>query len=55
MPVIPCRKDGRPGFKYGKTGTCYTYITNNKNSRERAREKAEKQGAAIEISKKSKK
>lgn len=47
MPVMPCRKDGKPGLKWGKTGTCYTYTANDPASREQARRKAERQGRAI--------
>lgn len=52
MPVMRCRKNGKPGYKYGETGTCYTYTAKNKRSRESAKNKAKKQGQAIEISKK---
>lgn len=51
MPVQPCQKDGKPGFKYGPQGTCYTYEQNNTQSRVAARQKAEEQGRAIEASK----
>lgn len=42
MPIKPCTKDGKSGFKYGDGGHCYTGPG--------AREKAAKQGRAIEIS-----
>jgi hypothetical protein len=51
MPVMPCRSRGRPGFKYGSSGKCYTYKENNTQSRVAARNRAEKQGRAIAISK----
>lgn len=42
MPTQPCKTDGKPGFRFGKTGKCFTGPG--------AREKANKQGAAIKIS-----
>lgn len=45
MPIKKCQKDGKSGYKYGDSGTCYTGPG--------AREKAAKQGRAIEISKHS--
>lgn len=47
MPVQRCQKDGKPGFRYGKSGTCYTYTAGDEDSRNRARAEAEKQGRAI--------
>jgi len=48
MPIQQCRKNGRPGYKYGDTGTCYPYTPNDDASRKRAFEKARRQGLAIE-------
>lgn len=48
MPVKECQSDGKPGFKYGDTGKCYTYTEGDDESKERAREKAKRQGRAIE-------
>ena len=42
MPLQKCTKDGKSGWKYGDSGTCYTGNG--------AREKARKQGVAIKIS-----
>lgn len=42
MPVKKCSKGGKSGSKYGDSGKCYT----GKDSKE----KAKKQGQAIEIS-----
>ena len=42
MPVIPCTRDGKPGYKYGADGYCYTGAD--------ALKKAQTQGRAIEIS-----
>lgn len=45
MPILQCLKDGKLGWKYGKNNpTCFTGPG--------AREKARKQGIAIELSKK---
>ena len=43
MPLMRCTKDGESGWKFGESGHCYTG--------EGAKEKAAKQGQAIEISK----
>lgn len=43
MPVMRCQKNGKPGYKWGKTGTCYTGRG--------AKAKARRQGRAIEASK----
>jgi len=51
MPVKRCSKNGKPGYKWGDSGVCYTYTSGNKNSRERAKKKALKQGRAVEASK----
>lgn len=45
MPIQSCIKDGKPGFRWGKTGKCYTY--SNEVSRKAAISKAQKQGRAI--------
>ncbi len=47
MPVQNCRKDGKPGKRWGIHGKCYTYTPNDKASRLSAIGKALKQGAAI--------
>lgn len=47
MPVKRCIKNGKPGYKWGDNGYCYT----GPNSKS----KAEKQGRAIEASKNSNK
>ena len=44
-------KGGKPCFKWGDAGKCYPYTAGDKNSRERAKNKAMKQGRAIERSK----
>ena len=47
MPIKKCRSNGKPGYKYGDQGKCYTYTTGNKTSREKAKKKAGEQGRAI--------
>jgi len=47
MPIMSCTKGGKRGYKYGATGTCYVGPM--------AKEKAQKQAAAIEASRARKK
>ena len=47
MPIQSCTKDGKPGFRWGKTGKCYIYIPGNEKSRKEAIAKAQKQARAI--------
>lgn len=51
MPIMACRTDDKPGYKYGENGHCYTYAVGNERSRKAAKRKAMLQGAAIEASK----
>lgn len=51
MPVKKCSFEGRPGYKYGDEGKCYTYTPGDKASRQQAKARAEKQGRAIEANK----
>jgi len=46
MPVRRCQSDGKPGFKWGDSGKCYTYTEGDQASRDRARAAAERQGRA---------
>jgi hypothetical protein len=46
MPVMPCQLNGKPGFKWGKSGKCYTY--SSEQGKKTARDKAAKQGRAVE-------
>ena len=39
MPIQKCQKNGKSGFKYGKSGKCYTGTD--------AKKKAIKQGLAV--------
>jgi len=50
MPIMSCRRDGLPGFKWGESGHCYTYKPGSKSSKERARQKALRQMRAIKHS-----
>ena len=47
MPVKNCEENGKPGFKYGDSGKCYTYDTNNEGSKRNAKKQAIIQGIAI--------
>lgn len=47
MPVQRCRRDGRPGYRWGEQGTCHTYDPDDKTSREKARMRAARQGRAV--------
>jgi hypothetical protein len=50
MPVKACSEDGKPEFKYGDAGACYTYEEGNEASRNTAKQKAVIQGYAIQKS-----
>lgn len=47
MPLMRCTGEGKPGWKYGESGKCYTYEPGNKASALRAKKKAIRQGLAI--------
>lgn len=51
MPLQKCQLNGKIGYKWGKQGKCYTYTPGDKESRERAKEKAKRQGRAVEANK----
>lgn len=46
MPVGKCSDNGKPGFRFGDSGKCYTYTEGDKAGMERAREKARDQERA---------
>ncbi len=46
-PVQPCTENGKPGFRWGKEGKCYTYEPGDKAGMAAAKKKAALQGAAI--------
>jgi hypothetical protein len=48
MPIQACKANGKPGYKYGEEGKCFTYKTGSKTSRKRAKQQAINQGLAIE-------
>jgi len=47
MPVKTCSEGGKPGYKYGNRGKCYTYTPGDETSRKTAKLKAIKQGIVI--------
>lgn len=47
MPLMACRENGKPGYKWGESGKCYTYTPNDPVSRTQARNKALAQMRAI--------
>ena len=47
MPVQSCNQNGKPGYKYGESGACYTYSPGDEAGRKKAKQKAYIQGAAI--------
>jgi hypothetical protein len=47
MPVQRCTEEGKPGYRWGKSGKCYTYSPRNEAARKRAKQKAYLQAAAI--------
>lgn len=46
MPVYSCYENGRPGYRWGENGKCYTYQPGDERSRRRAKQRAEAQGRA---------
>jgi len=50
MPRQTCQVKGKPGYKFGENGTCYTYTSGDAASRKRAQARADKQGRAIKAS-----
>jgi hypothetical protein len=46
MPVKKCEDDGKPGWKWGDQGKCYTYTAGSEASSAAAKAKAIKQGLA---------
>jgi len=47
MPIKKVTKDGKTGYQFGDLGKIYFYKPNDKESREKAKKKAEKQERAI--------
>lgn len=46
MPIKRCTSNGKPGYKWGDQGKCYTYTKGDEKSRKAAKEKAIKQALA---------
>ena len=53
MPVKQCFRDGKPGYKYGDSGHCYTYSPGDSSGKSTAKSKAKAQGRAIEANRKT--
>ena len=47
MPLKRCSSDERPGWKWGDSGKCYTYIRGDAQSESQAKSKALRQGRAM--------
>jgi hypothetical protein len=47
MPVMKCTDKGKPGYKFGESGKCYTYTPGNSREEQEAKRKAVLQGVAI--------
>ena len=47
MPVNSCSDNGKPGYKWGDAGKCYTYTPGSEASKASAKKKALAQGIAI--------
>jgi hypothetical protein len=52
MPIRTCQLNGKPGYKWGQAGTCYTYKKGNRASEAEALSKAKLQGRAVEARRK---
>ncbi len=48
MPIANCQEGGKPGYKYGESGKCYTYTAGNEAGKMAARKAAIRQGMATE-------
>lgn len=46
MPVQPCSSGGKPGYRFGESGKCYTYTPGDAASRKRAKDSATAQERA---------
>lgn len=47
MPLKRCNEDGKPGWKWGDRGKCYTYPPGDPKAEKEAKSKAVKQAFAI--------
>lgn len=50
MPVQPCNSNGKPGYRFGESGFCYTYTAGNESSEKKAKAKARLQEIAARAS-----
>jgi hypothetical protein len=50
MPVEGCKSEGKPGYRWGKEGKCYTYESGDESGRRKAKQRAIIQGEAIQKS-----
>ena len=46
MPIISCELDGKPGYKWGQSGKCYTFTPGDVDDMKSARSMASAQGTA---------
>jgi len=46
MPVQSCSDNGKPGYRWGEQGACYTYPKGNLAQKKKAKKKAFYQGLA---------
>jgi hypothetical protein len=46
MPIQSCSSEGKPGFRFGDSGTCYTYTSGDTRSLTSAKRKARSQEVA---------
>jgi len=49
MPINSCSNNGKPGYKWGSEGMCYTYTSGDEGSMKRAKNKARLQGLAARL------
>jgi hypothetical protein len=52
MPLQRCEQDGRPGWKWGATGACFTYAPGSLSAENIARKNAMAQAVAISFAQK---
>ena len=49
MPINSCSNNGKPGYKWGEQGMCYTYAEGDNRSMKQAKNKARLQGLAARL------
>ena len=49
MPIQSCSNNGKPGYKWGSEGMCYTYIDGDASSMKQSKKKAQMQGIAARL------